>query len=142
LLYIHPVLQAVGFLVFAYALVLGLARFRAKHLHHKARFLWKRHVWAGGIAYGIWMFGFLFGAWAASSRWGSVFVTGLHGKTGLAQFLVVLAAAALGLYMHVNKAARTRLPLIHALLGAAALVFFAIQAVTGYEVLITFVMRY
>lgn len=140
---IHPVLQFAGLFCAVYVWWRGVQRFRMQHLRHKKiGFQWKRHVRFGLVAMMIWLIGTIVALYVVKTNWHAFFVTGLHGKLGLATVPFILFALGSGFYMDRRKRKRKVLPLVHGIANTMLLLLALIQLYTGIWVYQDFVSVY
>lgn len=136
MLWIHPVVEAVGLALSLYALLLGWRRFGMAHLGRKGlTFAWRRHVGLGAWTMVLWLAGLGLGLGAAWWSWGVVFITGAHYQVGLAMAPLMAFGLASGLVMDRKKARRRVLPLAHGLVNMLLVALALVQLATGVKVL-------
>ena len=140
MLFIHPVVQFLAFILACYVFYLGLQRLRSLHLKQSVAFQWKRHVVLGILALGTFLAGMAGGIVMVYTYWRSYFITGLHSKVAIVLMPLILFGIFSGLYMNFKKRRRRRLPLIHAVNNAVLLFLGLIQIVTGWKILSTYVL--
>jgi len=134
MLLIHPVLQFLSILAAAYALYLGIDRFRSLHLGRKAVFKWKRHVWVGAIALIQMLVGGLFAMMLVYLYWHSFLMTGLHAKTALVMMPLILFGLVSGYFMNRDKKRRPTLVLVHGINNLLVVILAVWQIKTGLRV--------
>jgi len=139
-LFIHPILQLLTFILACYVLYLGLQRFFSLHLEWNVPFRWKRHVVSGIFALATFLAGMAGGIVVVYTFWRSYFITGLHAKVALVLLLLLSFGMLSGLYMNFRKKKRKWLPLLHAANNVILLFLSVIQIVTGWKILSTYVL--
>lgn len=140
MLWIHPVLQFLCTIVALYVMALGVQRFRAAHLKHKAMFNWKRHVLAGKLVLIVWFVAFVWGAGACHFMWGGNSYTGLHYTIGLIMLPLLATGYATGHVLDTVKKRRKVLPLVHAANNTLLLGLALFQIWTGIGVIKVFLL--
>ena len=140
MLSVHPFIQGSATLLALYVFFLGVQRFRFIHLHHGVAFKWKRHVFLGEIALGVWLVGIVGGMTMVYFYWYGFLITGTHGKIALVMVPFIIFGVASGLFMNHNKKKRKVLPLIHGLSNLVLLILAFTQVVTGWWVYRVFVL--
>ena len=113
MLLLHPILQATSICVALCAFLLGVQRFRSRHLKHQARFQWRVHVLAGKIAIGGLFVGVGLGMAMTRYTWEQSFMTMGHGVGGVATLSVFLAGAVSGWFLDKKREKRFLLPAVH-----------------------------
>ncbi len=141
MLLIHPAIQFMATCLALYALYLGYARLSSQLLKRRLKFNWKLHVKVGLLAQLLWLAGFLLAVAVSLKYWGSLFVTGQHGRVGFVIVCLGLAAISTGLYMDHRKARRRILPLLHAVLNLGCVLLALWQLWSGWQVLQFFVWQ-
>ena len=99
MLFIHPVVQFLDFILACYVFYLGLQRLRSLHLKQSVAFQWKRHVVLGILALGTFLAGMAGGIVMVYTYWRSYFITGLHSKVAIVLMPLILFGIFSGLYM-------------------------------------------
>ncbi|WP_018124241.1 DUF4079 family protein [Desulfovibrio oxyclinae] len=140
MLYFHPVFQAVATLLALYALTLGFRRFQFNHLKKRVAFNWKRHVFVGRLALGMWMLGMVGGLMMARIYWSTTLLTGLHWQVAFWMLPLILFGFATGEVMNRLKEPRKILPLLHGLNNLILICLALFQFYTGWHVLKDFVL--
>jgi len=140
LLSVHPVIQGLATLLALYVFFLGVQRFRFLHLYQGVAFEWKRHVFLGGIALGVWLVGIVGGMTMVYFYWYGFLITGTHGKVALVMVPLIIFGLASGQYMNHNKKKRKVLPLIHGLGNLVLLILALTQVMSGWWVYRVFVL--
>ena len=140
MLFIHPILQFLTFILACYVFYLGLQRFFSLHLRRNLPFLWKRHVVLGLVALATFLAGMAGGIVMVFTFWRSYFITGLHAKVALILLPLLLFGILSGLYMNFKKRKRMLLPLLHAANNVILLFLIVTQIVTGWKILTTYVL--
>jgi uncharacterized membrane protein YozB (DUF420 family) len=140
MLFVHPSLQLLSMVVALYALFWGIQRFRFLHLHTKALFNWKRHVYAGSASLLLWIAGVVGGVSMVYLYWDSFLMTGAHGRTALIMLPLMLFGLISGIYMHRVRKRRTFLPLLHGLNNLVVIILAFSQIRTGWWVLTVYVL--
>lgn len=123
-----------------YAFYLGVQRFRFLHLKQQAVFRWKQHVVLGEIALGLLLSGMIGGMTMVYVYWYGFFITGTHGKVGIAMAPFVIFGVASGLYMERKKKQRKLLPFVHGLNNLVVLILAVTQILSGWWVYRVFVL--
>jgi predicted MFS family arabinose efflux permease len=140
MLIIHPTVQFCSILVAAFALYLGIHRFRVLHLHQKAMFKWKRHVLLGAIALSALLTGMFGGMTLVYMYWKAFLMTGAHGKTAIVMLPLLLFGLGSGILMNRVKKKRKILPLIHGINNLIVILLALSQIRTGWWVYNTYVL--
>jgi uncharacterized membrane protein YozB (DUF420 family) len=140
MLFVHPALQLLSLVVALFALFLGIQRFRLLHLHTRALFNWKRHVYMGSASLILWTAGVFGGVSMVYLYWDSFLMTGAHGKTALIMLPLMLFGLISGIYMHHVRKKRTYLPLLHGLNNLVIIILALSQVRTGWRVLTVYVL--
>jgi uncharacterized membrane protein YozB (DUF420 family) len=139
-LYIHPIVQFLTFILACYVLYLGLQRLFNLPLKRNVPFLWKRHVVLGLVALATFLAGMAGGIVMVYTYWRSYFITGLHSRVAIVLLPLILFWILSGLYMNSKKRKRKWLPLLHAANNAILLLLSMAQIVTGWKILMTYVL--
>ncbi len=139
MLLIHPLMQLTATFLVLVVLQQGVQRFRFQHLKQKAAFAWKWHVYLGSCVIAIWSAGFVGGLMLVRNYWYAVFITGVHGKVGVAMLPFMLVAIVSGWTMHRMKRRRKVLPLIHGANNLVLVLLALFQLYSGWGVLNAFV---
>ena len=144
MLLIHPLMQLMATVLVLVVLQQGLQRFRFQrfrfqHLKQKAAFKWKQHVSLGTCVIVLWFVGFVGGLVVVRNYWYAVFITGLHGKVGVAMLPFMVVGIVSGWIMHYRKKRRKVLPLIHAVNNLVLVLLALFQTYNGWHVLNAFV---
>jgi hypothetical protein len=125
---IHPLFQCLSFLVGAYNFWMGLSR---------KGFTYRRHRGIGTIYYAMSLLG-LVGGWLLA-RWlregGVELHLGNHLEVAFLMVPLFLVAASLGLILRRRPRLRSALLPLHRYLNLATLLFFLLQAYTGFSAL-------
>jgi hypothetical protein len=140
MLWIHPVLQTLAFLLSFSVLYLGWLRFQNSHLGRKALFPWKGHVRQGLAVMGVWCLGFVIGLGAAWESWHIVLVTGWHHRLALIMIPFLAFGLASGWVMDKRKKKRRWLPLLHGINNTLLVAATAVQLCTGVLVIRDFML--
>lgn len=135
MLWIHPILQTLAFLLSFSVLYLGWLRFQTSHLGRKVLFPWKRHVQQGIAVMVIWCLGFVIGLGAAWESWNIVLVTGWHHRVVLGMIPFLVFGLASGWIMDQRKQKRRWLPLLHGINNTLLVAATAFQLYTGILVI-------
>ncbi|MFV0422791.1 DUF4079 domain-containing protein [Oleidesulfovibrio sp.] len=131
IMWIHPILQLLATVAGCYVLYLGFHRFMMLHMNRKMPFDWKKHVYWGKIAIGIWMIGLALGLFFAWVGWGVILITDWH---YLIAFMVIptgICAFVTGYILDKYKKRRKLLPLLHGLNNLLLMVLVFFQLYTG-----------
>jgi uncharacterized membrane protein YozB (DUF420 family) len=139
-LFIHPIVQFLAFILACYVFHLGLQRLFNLQFKRNAPFLWKRHVVLGLVALATFLAGMAGGIIMVYTYWRSYFLTGLHAKIAIVLLPLILFGMLSGLYMNFKKRKRKWLPLLHAANNAILLLLSLTQIVTGWKILTTYVV--
>ena len=140
LLFIHPIVQFLAFILACYVLYLGYQRFLSLHMKKNVPFLWKRHVILGSIALVMLSAGMTGGIVMVYTFWRSHFITGLHAKVGWILVPFILFGILSGLYMNAKKGKRKWLPLLHMADNVIVLLLCVAQIITGWNILTNYVL--
>ena len=140
MLLIHPILQFLSTLIAIYVLFLGINRFRFLHLHQKAIFNWKRHVFIGTTSLILLIAGLFGGMTIVYLYWHSLLMTGVHGFTALIMLPLMLFGLISGHFMNRIKKKRTIFPLIHGINNLIVIILAAWQIASGWRVYTTYVL--
>ncbi len=140
MLFIHPIIQFLAFLLACYVFYLGIKRFQHLHLKQKVIFKWKQHVFWGQIALGTVFVGMLGGVSMVYIHWRSYFITGLHAKIAIILAPLLAFGFLSGRYMNSKKKKRKWLPFIHAINNVVILLLTLVQIATGWRILSTYVL--
>lgn len=140
MLFIHPTVQFLIFILACYVLYLGLQRFFGLHLKQTVTFLWKRHVVLGLVALATFLVGMAGGILMVFTYWRSYFITGLHAKVALVLLPLISFGIISGLYMNSKKRRRKWLPLLHGANNCIVFILSIIQIVTGWKILTTYIL--
>ena len=139
MLLIHPLMQLMATVLVLVVLQQGLQRFRFQHLKQKAAFKWKQHVSLGTCVIVLWLVGFVGGLVMVRNYWYAVFITGLHGKVGVAMLPFMVVGIVSGWIMHYRKKRRKVLPLIHGVNNLVLVLLALFQIYNGWHVINAFV---
>lgn len=134
MMWLHPVLQAIGLGLACWTFFMGIQRFRFQHLGHKVAFAWKTHVVFGKIVHAVWLFGIGAGLLAAKVQWGMINLTGTHFIVGIGLVPLIVVGLGTGLMLQKPKGKRTRLALLHGITNTFAFGFAMFQLYSGIEV--------
>jgi hypothetical protein len=129
---IHPIVQLMAIGVTLYAFYLGVQRFRFLHLHHKAVFMWKRHVAFGEIALFAVLAGMVGGMAVVYVYWRRLFITGTHSTVALVMVPFIIFGIVSGVYMNRRREDRRILPVVHGLNNLVVMVLALTQVVSGF----------
>jgi len=140
MLLIHPILQFLSTLIAIYVLFLGINRFRFLHLHQKAVFKWKRHVFIGTASLILLIAGLFGGMTLVYLYWHSLLMTGVHGFTALIMLPLMLFGLISGHFMNRIKKKREIFPLIHGINNLIVIILAAWQIESGWRVYTTYVL--
>jgi hypothetical protein len=139
MLLIHPLMQLMATVLVLVVLQQGIQRFRFQHLKQKAAFKWKQHVSLGTCVIVLWLAGFVGGLVVVRNYWYAAFITGLHGKVGVAMLPFMVIGIVSGWIMHHKKKRRKVLPLIHGVNNLVLVLLALFQIYNGWHVLNAFV---
>ncbi|MBW2514530.1 MAG: DUF4079 domain-containing protein [Deltaproteobacteria bacterium] len=139
MLLLHPLMQLVATVLVLVVLQQGIQRFRFQHLKQKAAFQWKRHIYLGTWVMAIWTAGFVGGLMVVRNYWYATFITGVHGKVGVAMLPFMLVGIVSGWVMHVWKRPRKLLPWVHGVNNLVLVLLALFQLYSGWQVLRAFV---
>lgn len=140
LLSIHPAAQSAAILLALYALLLGIQRFRSRHLGHPSPFQWKRHVILGTLCLGTMLGGIGAGLFMVHRTWHRILITGLHGKTALLLIPFLIFGLVSGIILNNAKSRQKILPLLHAGNNLLVVIILFFQAYTGYWVFRNYIL--
>ena len=140
LLFVHPLVQMIAIVLVGYTFVLGLQRFRSKHLRQPVSFAWQRHVWLGSTALLTLTGGVAAGLLIVFLFWHRLLLTGLHGRSAIVLLPFLLFGLISGWRLHTVKRKRTVLPIIHGINNTVVLGLCLLQIASGIAVLRKFVL--
>ena len=140
LLFIHPVVQFITFILACYVFYLGYQRFSSLHRKKNAPFLWKRHVSLGIVALATFLAGMAGGLLAVYTYWRSYLITGLHAKVAIFLLPLMIFGLLSGLYMNAKKKKRKWLPILHGANNAVLMILAFTQVITGWKILRNYVL--
>lgn len=135
MLFIHPVLMACVIVLLFYVLLLGLQRFRIRHMGIRGVFAWKRHVRLGRYVMLFLLLGGMGGGTMALWRWEELGNTGIHYAQAWAMLPLIVAGYLTGHVMDADKRPRKALPLVHMVNNLLLCVLAVLQIVSGYAAL-------
>jgi hypothetical protein len=141
MLYLHPAVQFASTMLALYVIYSGVQRFRSLHLHTRASFAWKRHVWMGMLVLLLWSIGLIGGFVVTRNVWYTNFITGVHAKVAVGMCPLIVVGFATGFYLNRFKKKRKLLPLIHGLNNACLFLLAMYQVYSGWLVMQKFVLE-
>jgi hypothetical protein len=140
LLFIHPAIQLITFILACYVFYLGYQRFSSLHMKKNVIFLWKRHVSLGTVTLATFLAGMAGGLLAVYTYWRSYLITGLHAKVAIVLLPLMIFGLLSGLYMNAKKKKRKWLPILHGANNAILMVLALTQVITGWKILRNYVI--